>query len=194
MGGASSLEASKLRSGRALSHLKMSLLVVGHQVQMTSNGPSQPQPGEDSACFACEKQRGWRLSEGGPPRKPLPGAAVSPAAASRSPAAAPGQRSAARRPSPGCTRGSPAAEPTGAAAPAAAGSRSAGSEPEPAGKAKAALWQLPSHPQLLTSTPVTQPQLRGQFPPWQRCCSRLIFLCQPKSPNPDAATAIATSK
>lgn len=109
-------------------------------------------------------------------------------------AAAPGQPSAAPRPAPGCTRGSPAAEPTGAGAPAAAGSRSAGSEREPAGKANSALCQLPSHPHGLTSTPGPQPQLQGHFPPCQRCCSQLIFLCQPKNPNPGAAPATAISK
>lgn len=197
VGGASSLETSKLRSGRALSHLiclKMSLLLAGHLVQMTSKGPCQAKPGEDSAGFACEKQRDWRLSEGGPTRKPLPRAAVSPAAAPHSPAAAPGQTSAAPRPAPGCTRGSPAAEPTGAWAPAAAGSRSAGSESEPAGKANTALCQLPSHPRVLTSTPASQPQSPGAVSSLAEMLLRAHFSMPTKKTNPDAATAIPTSK
>lgn len=147
MGRASSLETSRLRSGRALSHLiclKMALLLAGHLVQMTCKGPCQAKPGEDSAAFACEKQRDRRLLEGGPTRKPLPRAALSPAAASHPPAAAPGQTSAAPRPPPGCTPGSPAAEPTGAWAPAAAGSRSAGSDSEPARKANTSEKALPA--------------------------------------------------
>lgn len=73
VGGASSLETSRLRSGRARSHLiclKMSLLLAGHLVQMTCKGPCQAKPGEDSAGFACEKQRDWRLLEGGPRENP----------------------------------------------------------------------------------------------------------------------------
>lgn len=73
VGGASSLETSRLRSGRALSHLiclKMSLLLAGHLVQMTCKGPCQAKPGEDSAGFACEKQRDWTLLEGAHEKTP----------------------------------------------------------------------------------------------------------------------------